>query len=123
MNMPTGSGKTLCSVKFALEKAIAEKKKRIIYVIPFLSVIDQSFEVFENLFGEDAQILRHQSTFSYDDAEDFSEDYRISSRACDRELECRFYCDNYGSVPRLLVFQSAGKTAKGPQYGRCGSHF
>ena len=71
MNMPTGSGKTLCSVKFALEKAIAEKKKRIIYVIPFLSVIDQSVEMFENLFGKDAQILRHQSTFSYDDAEDF----------------------------------------------------
>lgn len=40
MNMPTGSGKTLCSVKFALERAARTGKKRIIYVIPYNSIID-----------------------------------------------------------------------------------
>lgn len=75
MNMPTGSGKTLCSIKFALEKAL-EGKKRIIYAIPYNSIIDQTAEVFEDLFGEDAEILRHQSTFSYDDKPDIDEDYR-----------------------------------------------
>ena len=73
INMPTGSGKTLCSIKIALEKAIDEHKKRIIYVIPYNSIIDQTAEVFENLFGKHAQILRHQSTFSYE--ENYSEDY------------------------------------------------
>lgn len=76
MNMPTGSGKTLCSVKFALERAIRGKKKRIIYVIPFNSIIDQTMQVFEELFGNDAEILRHQSTFSYEDEENDIEDYR-----------------------------------------------
>ena len=75
MNMPTGSGKTLCSMKFALERAL-QGKKRIIYVIPYNSIIDQTAEVFEKLFGEDAEILRHQSTFSYDDKPDIDEDYR-----------------------------------------------
>lgn len=80
MNMPTGSGKTLCSIKFALERAIRSGKKRIIYVIPYNSIIDQTAETFEQILGEDAQILRHQSTFSYDDREDYSEDYRQTAK-------------------------------------------
>ncbi len=63
MNMPTGSGKTLCSVKFALSR----NKKRIIYIIPYNSIIDQTAEVFENMFKDKAQIIRAQSTFSYDE--------------------------------------------------------
>ncbi len=78
MNMPTGSGKTLCSIKFALKRAIRTEKKRIIYVIPYNSIIDQTMQVFEELFGNDAEILRHQSTFSYEDESDekYLEDYR-----------------------------------------------
>lgn len=75
MNMPTGSGKTLCSVKFALERALRGKKKRIIYIIPYNSIIDQTADVFGVLFGNDAEILRHQSTYSYDDSS-IDEDYR-----------------------------------------------
>lgn len=67
MNMPTGSGKTLCSIKFALEKAIRENKKRIIYVIPYNNIIDQTVSAFEKIFGKDMEILRHQSSFSYED--------------------------------------------------------
>lgn len=81
MNMPTGSGKTLCSVKFALERAIRMEKKRIIYVIPYNSIIDQTMLVFEELFGNDAEILRHQSTFSYEDENDYTEDYRKAAKS------------------------------------------
>lgn len=80
MNMPTGSGKTLCSLKFALERAIHSNKKRIIYIIPFNSIIDQTAETFERILENDAEILRHQSTFSYDDREDYSEDYRLTAK-------------------------------------------
>lgn len=79
MNMPTGSGKTLCSLKFALERAVRREKKRIIYVIPYNSIIDQTADVLESLFGSDAQILRHQSTFSYD-RDDDKEDYRQAAK-------------------------------------------
>lgn len=75
MNMPTGSGKTLCSMKFALERAIKTGKRRIIYVIPYNSIIDQTVTVFENIFGNSADIVRHQSSFCYDDT-DLDEDYR-----------------------------------------------
>lgn len=67
MNMPTGSGKTLCSLKFALERLIRSGKKRLIYVIPYNSIIDQTAAAFESLLGESATILRHQSTWVYED--------------------------------------------------------
>lgn len=76
MNMPTGSGKTLCSIKFALERLLQTGKKRIIYIIPYNSIIDQTVQVFEELFGEDAEILRHQSTFSYEDDRNKTEEYK-----------------------------------------------
>ena len=63
MNTPTGSGKTLASIKLALERAIALGKKRIIYVIPYNSIIDQTAKTFEKIFGSHATILRHQSSF------------------------------------------------------------
>ncbi len=75
LNMPTGSGKTFCSLKIALETAINTNKKRIIYVIPYNSIIDQTSEVFEQKFKE-LNILRHQSSFSYEEDKDYNEDYR-----------------------------------------------
>lgn len=75
MNMPTGSGKTLCSMKLALMRALKTGKRRIIYVIPYNSIIDQTVAELEGIFGESAAILRHQSSFCADDT-DADEDYR-----------------------------------------------
>ena len=80
LSMPTGSGKTLASVKIALERAIAGGKKRIIYIIPYNSIIDQTSDEFEKLFKEDIELLRHQSSFSFEDRADFSEDYREAAK-------------------------------------------
>lgn len=79
MNMPTGSGKTLCSISCALSKAIQERKKRIIYVIPYNSIISQTAETFQDIFGNSASILRHQSTYSSEDKDQRGKDYRLES--------------------------------------------
>lgn len=55
LNVPTGTGKTLTSLSFALKlrKKIEQDKgykARIIYSLPFLSIIDQNFAVFEDVF-------------------------------------------------------------------------
>jgi CRISPR-associated endonuclease/helicase Cas3 len=55
LNVPTGTGKTLTSLSFALKlrKKIEQDKgyiARIIYSLPFLSIIDQNFSVFEDVF-------------------------------------------------------------------------
>lgn len=65
LNMPTGSGKTLTSLKLALALAKAQQK-RIIYIIPFNGIIDQTYTIFNNLIGQEVNIIRHQSTFQYE---------------------------------------------------------
>lgn len=62
LDMPTGSGKTLCSLKLALESG----KKRIIYVIPYTSIIKQTANKFEKMFGDVLPVLQHHSNYSYD---------------------------------------------------------
>lgn len=63
LQMPVGSGKTLCSLEIALKKAVSSGKKRIIYVIPYTSIIEQTAEQFEALFGKSTDILQHHSNY------------------------------------------------------------
>ena len=51
---PTGSGKTLSLLAFALEHARVNGLKRIIFVIPYLSIIEQTVDVFLKVFGRSA---------------------------------------------------------------------
>lgn len=67
LNMPTGSGKTLCSLKLALERAIAAGKKRIIYVIPYNTIIEQTAAEFEKILP--FPVLQHHSNFTFEDLE------------------------------------------------------
>ena len=76
MNMPTGSGKTLCSIRLALQKAVSEGKKRIIYVIPYTSIIEQTADNFTDIFGDVLPVVQHHSNYCPDEKEssDITED-------------------------------------------------
>lgn len=71
MTVPTGGGKTISSMAFALHHAAVHKIRRIIYVIPYCSILEQTENVFTSIFGKD-RIIAHYSgaDFSYGENED-----------------------------------------------------
>lgn len=82
LDMPTGSGKTLCSLKIALRRLNSSGKKRIIYVIPYTSIIEQTADIFGGIIGKYVPIIQHHSNYSPDNgSEDESTADKINRAA------------------------------------------
>ena len=67
LTVPTGGGKTLSSLSFAMEHVNVHKMDRIIYVIPYTSIIEQNADVLKKILGSD-QVIEHHSNIDEEDS-------------------------------------------------------
>lgn len=79
LNLPTGLGKTLTSFHWALEHAKANGLERIIIVLPYVNIIDQTASQLKAILGEE-NVLEHHAGY---DAESKSEEEDTKKLACE----------------------------------------
>ena len=110
LTVPTGGGKTIASLAFALHRAVRMDKKRVIYVIPYMSIIEQNAKVFRDILG-DENVIEHHCQVDYSQSADNDEDY-------DKQLKNQLATENWDAplivTTNVQFFESlfANRTSK-----------
>ena len=111
--LPTGGGKTLSSMAWALETALNHKAQRIVYVIPYTSIITQTAGIFREIFGEE-NVLEHHSDISFSGDE--------ATQEAERYERTRLLAENWDApiiVTTNVQFFEASSPTRYPEAERC----
>lgn len=111
LSIPTGGGKTLASLRYALKHAKLFNKKRIIYVVPYTTIIEQNAEEVRKILMDEANILEHHSNV----IEDVNDNDEHQSGKMSVQQKLKLAKDNWDSpiifttmVQFLNVFYAKG---------------
>ena len=85
LTAPTGAGKTLASMSFALHHALKYNKRRVIYAIPYTSIIEQTAKEFRDIFGAE-NVLEHHSAIDPADEKNENRKSRLAAENWDAPI-------------------------------------
>ncbi|MNC09385.1 helicase Cas3 [compost metagenome] len=70
LSIPTGGGKTLASLRYALKHALTHGRERIVYIVPYTTIIEQNAKEIREILQDEEHILEHHSNILDDRDED-----------------------------------------------------
>ena len=115
LSIPTGGGKTLASLRYALKHAQEYDKQRIIYVVPFTTIIEQNAQEVRGILEDDENILEHHSNVIEEDTNDSEIGDEQEDRVITKRERLKLARDNWDSpiifttlVQFLNVFYAKG---------------
>jgi len=111
LSIPTGGGKTLASLRYALQHSQAHGKKRIIYVVPYTTIIEQNAAEIRKILADEENVLEHHSNV----IEDANDDDENQDGAMSLQQKWKLARDNWDApiifttmVQFLNVFYAKG---------------
>ncbi len=115
LSIPTGGGKTLASLRYALKHAQEHQKERIVYVVPFTTIIEQNAQEVREILKDDENILEHHSNVIEDDQENNIEGDEQYDGLLTKRTKLKLARDNWDSpiifttlVQFLNIFYAKG---------------
>lgn len=84
LTVPTGGGKTVSSLAFALEHAKQHHLERVIYVIPYTSIIEQNARIFRDILGKE-NVLEDHSNVAWETLEE-QEGWKLAAENWDKPV-------------------------------------
>ena len=97
LSIPTGGGKTLASLRYALKHACKYGKQRIIYVVPYTTIIEQNADEVRKILQDDEHILEHHSNVIEEDGRDKERGDEDEDGIITRKEKLKLARDNWNS--------------------------
>lgn len=89
--VPTGGGKTLSAMRFAIEHSIKYNKERIFYISPFMSILEQNGDVLREIAGDENYLEHHSDMYCRITGNKVKSKEEIAEELDDYELRCQHW--------------------------------
>jgi len=117
--VPTGGGKTLSGLAFALRHAVLNDYRRVIFAVPYTSIIEQTVNVYRNIFGVEAVLEHHSAVKDEWDKNSQRNQFQAQEGATNFQAQARLATQNWDAPLIVTTTVQLFESLFSNRPGRC----